>query len=136
VENRNRPWTDAQVSLKAGNKVTLGIHVSSSLTIWRRMSAPERQHFAPGWNDEASPTGGAVAGMVDVIQICQWADLPRHLQSHQYTQKEYSWHWVFANPRRLREPVQWPGQTSLFKVNVPRRLMPAKSAASIHKVAN
>jgi hypothetical protein len=124
IENRNWPWTYAQDLLKAGEKVTLGIHVSSYLSVWRGLTEAQRQHYAQGWN-ETGISGGVVAGMVDVVRICRWNDLPQHLQRHKFTQKEFAWHWELANPRRLREPVRWPGNTRTFMATIPRRLLPA-----------
>lgn len=124
IENRNWPWTYAQYLLKSGKKVTLGIHVSSSLSIWQSLDAARRQYFAPGWSEEAGVAGGVVAGIADVVRICQWKDLPQQLQRHKYTQKEFAWHWELANPRRLREPFRWPGNTRTFAAQVPRRLLP------------
>lgn len=121
IENRTWPWTGALDDLRAGKKVTLGIHVSSSTTIWRSLSEAQRQYYARGWND-AGLVGGVVAGIAEVVRISQWKDLPPHLQKHKYTQKEFAWHWELANPRRLREPVRWPGNASLFRVDIPRRL--------------
>jgi hypothetical protein len=125
IENRNWPWTYAQDLLKAGKKVTMGIHVSSSLTIWRDLNEAQRQYYADGWSDEAAFAGGVVAGIADVVRICRWKDLPPHLQRHRYTQKEFAWHWELANPRRLREPFRWPGNTRTFTATVPRRFLPA-----------
>lgn len=123
IENRNWAWTDAQERLKAGEKVSLGIHVSSSMNIWLGLDEAQRQRYAPGWAGEAN--GGVVAGIVDVVRICQRKDLPEHLQRHKYTQREYTWHWELANPRKLRTPFQWPGNTRTFTAQVPRRLIPA-----------
>ncbi|HZZ77291.1 MAG TPA: ASCH domain-containing protein [Gemmataceae bacterium] len=124
IENRTWPWTGAQELLKAGKKVTLGIHVSSSLNIWRSLTASQRQLFAPGWSD-AGVTGGVVVGIVDVVRVCQWNELPPAMQRHKYTLKEFAWHWELTNPRRLLTPVRWPGNASLFKVSIPRHLLPA-----------
>jgi hypothetical protein len=123
IENRNWPWTYAQELLKAGRKVTLGIHVSSYLSIWRSLGEAQRQYYARGWSD-TGVAGGVVAGIVDVVRICRWNDLPQHLQRHKYTQKEFAWHWELVNPRRLREPFRWPGNTRTFTAHIPRRLLP------------
>jgi hypothetical protein len=125
IENRNWAWTDAHERVKAGEKVVLGIHVSSSRNIWQGLDEKQRQYFAPEWHDESSTCGGVVAGMVDVVRISKWQDLPEHLQRHKYTLAEYTWHWELANPRRLLAPLRWPGNTRTFTAQVPRRLVPA-----------
>jgi hypothetical protein len=125
VENRNWPWTSAQDDLQAGKKVTLGIHVSNSLTIWQGLADAQRRHFAGNWREGTGTSGGVVAGIVDLTRICRWKELSNELQSHKYTLKEFTYHWVLANPRRLLEPFPWPGNTRTFRVEIPRRLAPA-----------
>jgi len=125
IENRNWAWTRAQDLLNAGKKVPLGIHVSSSMSIWLGLNDEQRRYYAQGWNEEANRGGGAVIGIADVVRICRWRDLPPHLQRHKYTLREYAWHWELANPRKLLAPFRWPGNTRTFTAHIPRRLVPA-----------
>jgi hypothetical protein len=126
VENRNLPWRESQDFLAAGERVWLGIHVSSRMTIWKKYKEPKRQHYAPGWALEDSSASGAVVGVVPILQICRHKDLPAELQNDKFTDSGYKWHWVLGKPRKLEpEPFDWPGNASLFRVNVPHRLLPA-----------
>ena len=124
VENRSRTWKAAQNHLKSGAKVQLGIHASSSLSVWNELEKEERYRLAPKWSEDDSSASGAVVGLVDLIDICRPKQLTARLQTHKFTDDKYEWCWVLANPRRLLEPFQARGNAWLFNVDVPQRLLP------------
>ena len=125
VENRSRTWPKAAQQVQAGGKVMLGIHASSSLTVWEGLAVEKRQHYAPGWSPGDSPDG-AVLGVVNILQICRPKDLPAELEDHKYANHEpNNWCWVFGNPRKLLAPVEASGNSWLFHVDVPCNLLPA-----------
>ncbi len=126
VENRNRSWQDAQNRLRAGEQVCLGIHVSTGLSVWDGLSPADRDHYAPGWTPGCSSTYGALIGIVPVVQICRWKELSPELREHIFADRHFDWHWVLGKPLNLSSPFEWSGNASLFKVQVPCRLLPAE----------
>jgi hypothetical protein len=125
VENRSRIWIEAAERIEAGETVTLAVHASSSLSVWNSLSEVQRNDYASTWGPENS-TRGAILGMVDVVKFCRPRDLPVELRDHKFAHKNSTnWCWILANPRKLREPFVTKGNTWIFHVDIPRRLLPS-----------
>jgi hypothetical protein len=129
IENRPRPWRDAQDLIETGNKVVLGIHVSCSLSIWNKLSPTKREYYAPGWNEGEDSPRGAVVGIVELVRIWQRKDLPERLKRHKYSRRERvndNWCWEIAKPLEFLNPFKWRGNASLFRAPVPCRCLPTE----------
>ena|ERR1017187_4007144 len=125
VENRTWIWMRDR-NWKSEGSVPLGIHVSSSVSTWRKLIPKERELYAQGWTVGDSEVGD-IRGVVDLVDICRPKDLPRHLRRHNYViDKPEIWCWVLENPRRLLRPVSAKGNV-FINVNVPDKLLRPRS---------
>ena len=114
-KRRSRLWNGQDRGL-------LGIHASTGLATWDRKTPEERDDFAPGWRVGDSPVR-KVLGVVDVIQICQPHELPEDLRENKFVEKSANWCYVFENPRKLVQPLEAKGNSALFYLCIPRRLL-------------
>jgi hypothetical protein len=124
VENRNTPWLQAKSRLSRGERVLLAIHVSNGMD---RRFTQKREKLVPDWEpSRAKRKGGFVHGVVEVLEICRFNELPTDLKECKYVDRGYDYHWVLDNPRSLVSQISWRGNASIFYVDIPRHLLPEK----------
>jgi len=121
----NRSW-------KTRYRGTLGIHSSTSLEAWEALSLAERDDFVPAWRTAGVPPCGFVLGVVELVTICRYKDLPTGLRQHRFALSHAeNWCWVLERPRWLREPVRAKGNAALFHVDIGEAALAACQAAAI-----
>jgi hypothetical protein len=107
----NRSW-------RVHHRGPLAIHASSSRATWDAVGPERLDRWLPGWREQP-PVFGAVVGIVELVAVCRYADLPPALAAHEFTQASARWCWVLDQPRRLPVPVYLPGNSTLFHVEIP-----------------
>ena len=111
---KNRNW-------RKEGAVILGIHASGTVA---PLSKSQLDELVPDW-ENARPLGKCLLGVVDLVQICRPKDLPSTLRKHSSVNlASDNWCWVLANPRKLDRPFPAKGNAKLFRVEIPKRLLP------------
>ena len=132
VENRGWTWLKDRNWAKEG-PILIGIQSSTNKVMWNSITEDNQKVVC-----EDSQTDelefGRVIGVAQVVNICRPKDLPAKLKNDPYVSKNRSsWCWVLKNPEWLTKSFKATGQARLFYVNIPDRLLSAKSLALAKK---
>jgi len=132
VENRGWTWLKDRDWAKEG-PILIGIQSSTNKGMWNSISEEDQKNVCED-SQTGEPEFGRVIGVVQVVNICRPKDLPAKLKNDPYVSKNRSsWCWVLKSPEWLTKSVKATGQARLFYVNIPDRLLSAKSLALAKK---
>ena len=132
VENRGWTWLKDRDWAKEG-PILIGIQSSTNKVMWNGMGE-DAQKVVCESSQTGEPEFGRVIGVVQVVNICRPRNLPDKLKNDPYVSKNKSnWCWVLKKPEWLTKSVKATGQARLFYVNIPDRLLSAKSLALAKK---
>ena len=132
VENRGWTWLKDRDWAKEG-PILIGIQSSTNKFMWNGMGEDDQKVVCESTQTD-EPEFGRVIGVVQVVNICRPKDLPAKLKNDPCVLKNRSnWCWVLKSPEWLTKSVKATGQARLFYVNIPDRLLSAKSLALAKK---